>query len=201
MTANFFQNLTLISLAFQVFAFARKSPDPSSPGSLLARLFKGDGQTRRQNQESSTTPQKSSFCQRGLNSALFLYTVLVVSLSALSSVMCGFRRRLKNTRQVPAPRAFVSDQTGLVEERRDARDLFASRTQQGSCGALTRHRLLHVGAPFRFVCTPSTFQRSYSALVASACASGHARDARDGRVMARIYAALGGARCYEHRRV
>ena len=70
------------------------------------------------------------------------------------------------------------------------------------CAQVARSlRLLHVGAPFRFVCTPSTFQRSYSALVASACASGHARDARDGRVMARIYAALGGARCYEHRRV
>jgi hypothetical protein len=77
--------------------------------------------------------------------------------------------RLKNTRQVPAPRAFVSDQTGLVEERRDGRDLshlccFASRTQQGSSGALTRHRLLHGGAPLRFVCTPLTFQRSYSAV-------------------------------------
>jgi hypothetical protein len=31
--------------------------------------------------------------------------------------------RLNNTRQVPAPRAFVGDQTGLVEERRDAGDL------------------------------------------------------------------------------
>jgi hypothetical protein len=97
--------------------------------------------------------------------------------------MWGISGRLKNTRQVPASRAFVSDQTGLVEERRrDGRDLshlccFASRTQQGSSGALTRLRLLHGGAPFRFVCTPLTFQRSYSALVASACASGHARDA------------------------
>ena len=97
--------------------------------------------------------------------------------------MCGISGRLNNTRQVPAPRAFVSDQTGLVEERRDGRDLshlccFASRTQQGSSGALTRLRLLHGGAPFRFVCTPLTFQRSYSALVASACASGHARERR-----------------------
>jgi hypothetical protein len=37
------------------------------------------------------------------------------------------------------------------------------------------------GAPFRFVCTPLTFQRSYSALVANACASGHARDVRGKR--------------------
>jgi hypothetical protein len=67
------------------------------------------------------------------------------------SAMWGISGRLNNTRQVPAPRAFVNDQTGLVEERRDGRDLshlccFASRTQQGSSGALTRHRLLH-GAP------------------------------------------------------
>jgi hypothetical protein len=88
----------------------------------------------------------------------------------LSSAMWGISGRLNNTRQVPAARAFVSDQTGLMEERGDACDLshlccFASRTQQGSSGALTRHRLLH----FRFVCTPLIFQRSYSALVASAC--------------------------------
>src|ERR1700680_1596725 len=67
--------------------------------------------------------------------------------------MWGISGRLNNTRQVPAPRAFVSDQTRLVEERRDGRDLshlccFASRTQQGSSGALTRHRLLRGGAPF-----------------------------------------------------
>ena len=97
--------------------------------------------------------------------------------------MWGISGRLNNTRQVPAPRAFVSDQTGLVEERRDGRELshlccFASRTQQCSSGALTQHRLLHGGAPFWFVCTPLPFQRSYSTLVASACASGHARDAR-----------------------
>src|ERR1700720_1092096 len=100
--------------------------------------------------------------------------------------MWGISGRLNNTRQVPAPRAFVSDQTGLVEERRDGRDLshlccFASRTQQGSSGALTRHRLLHGGAPLPFVCAPLTFQRSYSALVANACASGHARAARGKR--------------------
>jgi hypothetical protein len=101
--------------------------------------------------------------------------------------MWGISGRLNNTPQVPAPRAFVSDQTGLVEERRDGRDLshlccFASRTQQGSGGALTRHRLLHGGAPFRFVCTPLTFQRSYSALVANACASGQrSRRARETR--------------------
>jgi hypothetical protein len=87
------------------------------------------------------------------------------------SAMWGISGRLNNTRQVPAARAFVSNQTGLVEERGDACDLshlccFASRTQQGSSGALTRHRLLH----FQFVCTPLIFQRSYSALVASACA-------------------------------
>jgi hypothetical protein len=85
----------------------------------------------------------------------------------LWSPMWGISGRLNNTRQVPAPRAFVSDQTGLVEERRDGRDLshlccFASRTQQGSSSALTRHRLLHGGRPFRLVCTPLTFQRSYS---------------------------------------
>jgi hypothetical protein len=33
-------------------------------------------------------------------------------------------------------------------------------TQQVSSGALTRHRFLHGGAPFRFVRTPLTFQRS-----------------------------------------
>src|ERR1700693_4602906 len=81
--------------------------------------------------------------------------------------MWGISWRLNNTRQVPAARAFVSNQTGLMEERGDACDLghlccFASRTQQGSSGALTRHRLLH----FRFVCTLLIFQRSYSALVA-----------------------------------
>ena len=85
------------------------------------------------------------------------------------SATWGISGRLNNTRQVPAARAFVSDQTGLMEERGDACDLghlccFASRTQQGSSGALTRHRLLH----FRFVCTPLIFQRSYSALVARA---------------------------------
>jgi hypothetical protein len=37
--------------------------------------------------------------------------------------MWGISGRLNNTPQVPAPRAFVSDQTGLVEERRDGRDL------------------------------------------------------------------------------
>jgi hypothetical protein len=95
--------------------------------------------------------------------------VLVVLLTALSSAMWGISGRLNNTRQVPAARAFVGHQTGLMEERGNACDLshlccFASRTQQGSSGALTRHRLLH----FRFVCTPLIFQRSYSALVASA---------------------------------
>jgi hypothetical protein len=98
------------------------------------------------------------------------FSVLVVLLSA-SSAMWGVSGRLNNTRQVPATRAFVGDQSGLIEERGDACDLshlccFASRTQQGSSGALTRHRLLH----FRLVCTPLIFQRSYSALVASACA-------------------------------
>ena len=39
------------------------------------------------------------------------------------SAMWGISGRLNNTRQVPAARAFVSDQTGLVEERRDGRDL------------------------------------------------------------------------------
>jgi hypothetical protein len=97
------------------------------------------------------------------------FSVLVVLLSALSSAMWGISGRLNNTRQVPAVRAFVSDQTGLVEERGDACDLnhlccFASRTQRGSSGALTRHRLLH----FRFLRTPLIFQRTYSALVASA---------------------------------
>ena len=82
----------------------------------------------------------------------FLYTMLVGIAEYLSSAMWGFRGRLKNTRQVPAARAFVSNQTGLMEERGDACDLghlccFASRTQQGSSGALTRHRLLHGGAP------------------------------------------------------
>src|SRR3984893_15010441 len=68
------------------------------------------------------------------------------------SPMWGISGRLNNTRQVPAPRAFVSDQTGLVEERRDGRDLshlccFASRTQQGSSRALTRHGSSFTGAP------------------------------------------------------
>ena len=85
----------------------------------------------------------------------------------------GDSGRLNNTRQVPAPRAFVSDQTGLVEERRDACDLshlccFASGTQ-GSGGALTRHRLVH-GARSSCSCVLRCFQRSYSELVASACA-------------------------------
>ena len=105
----------------------------------------------------------------------------------------GDQRGLNNTRQVPAARAFVSDQTGLVEERRDGRDLshlccFASRTQRGSSGALTRHRLLH----FRFVCTPLIFQRSYSALVASACAQVVARaKGRQTRPSARVVRAGG----------
>ena len=114
------------------------------------------------------TPQKSSLWQ-SVGKGARPYSVLVVLLSALSSATWGISGRLNNTRQVPAARAFVSDQTGLMEERGDACDLghlccFASRTQQGSSGALTRHRLLH----FRFVCTPLIFQRSYSALVARA---------------------------------
>jgi hypothetical protein len=66
--------------------------------------------------------------------------------------MWGISWRLNNTRQVPAARAFVSNQTGLMEERGDACDLghlccFASRTQQGSSRALTRHGSSFTGAP------------------------------------------------------
>jgi hypothetical protein len=93
-------------------------------------------------------------------------------------VVWGISGRLNNTRQVPAARAFVSNQTGLMEERGDACDLshlccFASRTQKGSSGALTRHRLLH----FRCVCTLLIFQRSYSDIGCERLrASGHARE-------------------------
>jgi hypothetical protein len=119
--------------------------------------------------------------------------MLVVLLSALSSAMWGISRRLNNTRQVPAPRAFVSDQTGLVEERRDACDLshlccFASGTQ-GSGGALTRHRLVH-GARSSCSCVLRCFQRSYSVLVASACASGHSKGARSGSAKTRSLRSL-----------
>jgi hypothetical protein len=116
------------------------------------------------------------------------------------SPMWGISGRLNNTRQVPAPRAFVSDQTGLVEERRDGRDLshlccFASRTQQGSSSALTRHRLLHGGRPFRLVCTPLSFQRSYSG-VGCECLrewsrSRGARETRPSTIVASTWASEG----------
>jgi hypothetical protein len=91
--------------------------------------------------------------------------------------MWGISGRLNDTRQVPAPRAFVSDQTGLMEERGDACDLghlccFASRTQQGSSGALIRHRLLH----FRFVYSVNFPTQLLGIGCERLRASGHARE-------------------------